>query len=300
MFNGALDYLQSTIGQDLDGDLLVQSGKRFHNSVQTPLPIPLSNSVAAKHMRVVAGLTALSNAFVFHVFRPTYVMQSHGLDEALRLTADLQPNQEAYTRAVLLKVLPDLQQKIQAESISSVVGDVSEAVGRWLQNKEAFKSGLRQICDRASTTWARIQRVEEKIWPVLDFHMADGWKPLPIGSTGQFIPEPVERDMHHHQGDLPSAGHEPNRLSSSEVDGVVWPAFLAVDLDNVDGPPQFDLIQAGYVLTRSQMKAAEHEVSESPQTLAGKITRRISNATRKRKDSAVFLPNESSSDFETK
>lgn len=299
MFDGALDYFQSSLGLDVDDGLLVQVNNKGYLLGPTSLPLPPSNTSAAKQMRVVAGLMMLAKALVTHIFKSTYMTKSHEFDKVLSLIAQQHPLQESFVRAALLRALPDTQKKVQEESVDKVVQEVSKAVGPWLQNEQAFVAGLRQVCDRASITWALLQRVEERIWPDVNFQLPEDWLPLPISRHAPIRPS----SQNNQRSVLPSGGNDSSTLVSSDVVGVVWPAFFAHDLqepESVDTPP-LDLLFHGYVLTRTQIKPAEDETSESSQRLARRSMRRAAEvAPRKRKDSGVFLTNGSSSTLDSK
>ncbi|GAA3332244.1 hypothetical protein GCM10020331_091690 [Ectobacillus funiculus] len=75
------------------------------------VPLPASNSLAAKQMRVVAGLIIFGEALAEHIFRPTHITHGRELDEVLAHLGTQNPLQEMYVRSALLKVLPDRQQK---------------------------------------------------------------------------------------------------------------------------------------------------------------------------------------------
>lgn len=296
MFDGALDYFQQTLGQDIDNNVLIRSNSHVYPPSIHSLPLPVSNSNGAKQMRVVAGLMAYSRALVGHVFRPTYLTQSHELDGVLHQTAAQNPRQAAYIRAVLLKAMPERQRHIQDGEVDLAVKEVSDAVGHWLQSVQAFESGLKPVFQSASTTWALIQLLEERILPHLNFHLPEDWRTLPhslfqAGSAPNPGPSrqvPQHKKSQDGQTNMPTGSPQPNELSNGNVARVVWPAFLAADPQGSDDLP--DLVSQGYVLTQAQMKGAENEISEASQRAKARPVRRTgSAATKKRRDSAVYL-----------
>ncbi|KJK73588.1 hypothetical protein H634G_11146 [Metarhizium anisopliae BRIP 53293] len=310
MFNAALDYFQHTLGQEIDTGVLMRGNAHMYPPSIQSLPLSASNAPGAKQMRVVAGLIAYSNALISRVFRPTYLTESLELDGVLHQTAAQNPQQAAYIRSILLKAMPERQRHIQDTCVGLAIKDVLAAVGHWMQNnKQEFESGLKQVCERASTTWALIQLVEERICPEFNFHLPEDWRtipfsplqlqPSPVPMPGPSRQSPPQKNPQDRQPNMPRVSQQPSALTSGDVARVVWPAFLADDPQGPDdsGLTLQELVYPGYVLTKTQMKVAENEISEASQRTGSRPVRRAdSAATRRRRNSAVYVANDGNLD----
>jgi hypothetical protein len=193
--------------------------------------------------------------------------------------------------------------RIQEACVNEAVGEVSDAMAHWIQGKEAFEAGLRQVCQKASITWALIQLIEERVWPDLATREPGDWCALPLPSTQPAIVTtkpssskqvPSKKKLQDRQ--QPSMSNAPDRasaaLSSADVAKAIWPAFLAADPNEpgVADPAWQELVYHGYALTHAQLKAAEDELSEASQKAGSRSMRRTDSiSTRKRRDSAVYI-----------
>lgn len=159
------------------------------------IPLPRSNSAAAKQMRVAAVLAVLSRSLHRYIFRPVYLADDHSGDECLasmlRTVARDSPTREEHTRATLLALLPDKQRAAAAKRVSAVVREVSWSVQHLLSalQYEAFRTGLETACKLACVQWMRVQVTRMKIEPYFG-PPYDSWDwqvlPLPVfgGSEG--------------------------------------------------------------------------------------------------------------------
>ena len=301
-FRKALDFFQSTLYCDVDEDLFAASCLHDRS-----LPLPASNTHIAKQMRVVAGLMVCGKALDDHVFRGTYVTGSKddGLDRALQRLASQTPRQEAYLRAVLLKVLPEDQQRSRERRIEQAVQQVSAAVGKWSRDAVSFESGLQSICLEASNSWQLVLEVEDRIMPEFTVEVGSDWQQLPTiqapassgaASTGQAKAQARPQKQQAGPAPRPAQG----ALTRNKVANVVWPAFLAAAShaaeDAPDDPPVVP-VHRGYVLTKAQVQDEEEEISrkESTHRLARQGTRRTQlSDQKKRRNSAGFLSTQGS------
>jgi uncharacterized coiled-coil DUF342 family protein len=135
------------------------------------IPLPQSNSPAAKQMRVAAVLAVLSRSLHRYIFRPIYLAENHEGDECvvnmLRAIACNNATREEHTRATLLAMLPDRQKAAAAKRVFAVVREVSWSVQHLLSalQYEAFCTGLETACKLACVQWMRIQVAQMKIEP---------------------------------------------------------------------------------------------------------------------------------------
>jgi hypothetical protein len=139
------------------------------HATQLQIPLPQSNSAAAKGMRISAVLAVLSRAMHKHLFRPVYLLDDddENLVRFLRALEDEDPTREAHMRATLLSMMPERQLEQRARRIKMVVREVSWLVQHLLSalQFETFCSGLEAACKLACDQWMRIQRAHMKIEP---------------------------------------------------------------------------------------------------------------------------------------
>lgn len=164
------------------------------------IPLPQSNSPAAKQMRVAAVLAILSRALHRYIFRPVYLTENGSGDEGivnmLRAIACGDAAREEHTRATLLAMLPEKQRAAAAKRVSVVVREVSWSVQHLLSalQYEAFCTGLEAACKLACVQWMRIQLAQMKIEPYFGPPFDDfDWQILPLPAF-----EGAEEDVHLH------------------------------------------------------------------------------------------------------
>ncbi|KAK4205135.1 hypothetical protein QBC40DRAFT_271739 [Triangularia verruculosa] len=138
-------------------------------ATQLQIPLPQSNTPAAKGMRISAVLAILSRALHRHVFRPNYLLEDddENLVKFLRALEDEDPAREAHFRATMLAMMPERQLEQAARRVKTVVREVSWLVQHLLTalQFEAFCTGLEQACRLACEQWMRIQVANMKIEP---------------------------------------------------------------------------------------------------------------------------------------
>lgn len=139
------------------------------HATQLQIPLPQSNTPAAKGMRISAVLAVLSRALHRHIFRPVYLFDDddENIVKFLRLLEDEDPTREAHMRATLLSAMPERQEEQAARRVKTVVREVSWLVQHLLSalQYEAFCSGLEAACKLACEQWMRIQVAQMKIEP---------------------------------------------------------------------------------------------------------------------------------------
>ncbi|KAK8147542.1 hypothetical protein G3M48_001441 [Beauveria asiatica] len=227
LFRSAMDLFQSALYHDVSDEIV--AGGSFKSNA---LPLPASNSPAAKQMRVVAGLAACGKALRRHLFRDSFLTQSHELDERLHLLATTDRLHHAYMRAALAKVLPATQKQGQNRGAELVITDVMTAIDQWSSDEQALRSGLKHLCDKALYCWALAQQVEDRIWRDFRFELSEDWQPLPrpCRSTTPTSNTPNSKKLPNTDKTQHSApNHESRQILSSEVVEVVWPTFFAAE-----------------------------------------------------------------------
>ncbi|KAK0718592.1 hypothetical protein B0T26DRAFT_647847 [Lasiosphaeria miniovina] len=169
--------VENTFRPDIDESILadqscwtnLRNSQYLKHATQLQVPLPPSNSPAAKGMRISAVLAVLSRALHKHVFRPVYILEDddEGLVKFLRTLEDEDPSREAHMRATLLSMMPERQLDQGARRVKTVVREVSWLVQHLLSalQFEAFCSGLESACRVACEQWRRIQIANIKIEP---------------------------------------------------------------------------------------------------------------------------------------
>jgi hypothetical protein len=298
-FKEASDLFRSFFGCDLDGDRLQDSRSwdriRNHTAIQRGIPLPASNSVHAKQMRPIAGLVIYARALAEYVFRPTYLSVGTGADDILDALPAANSFQDTLVRAVLLEVLPDHQRKRRDACAERVVEEVLVVLAAWLPADQhaTFKSRLDHLTSVLCGQWQRVQKLHERVEPCFDFEAPDDWQTLPRW-TNPVPSDNSARTMQPRQGNIERQPkqQEPESaaLSTGDLVKVVWPAFLATNLEHSTDEEEgtSDLVHHGYVLTRADVRGAANE--DMPRR-AMRRAARDSNvaAPRKRRDSAIFL-----------
>jgi predicted nucleic acid-binding Zn-ribbon protein len=210
--------VETQFRQDLDQAVLTdescwanlrQSEYLKHGSGGATIPLPQSNSPAAKQMRVAAVLAVLSRALHRYIFRPVYLTENGAGDEGIvnvlrAIACDAGAAREEHARATLLAMLPDKQRAAAAKRVSSVCREVSWSVQHLLSalQYEAFCSGLETACKLACVQWMRIQLARMKIEPYFGPPFDDyDWQVLPLpGFEGSEEGVHLHGDCDDHEG----------------------------------------------------------------------------------------------------
>ncbi|CVK92443.1 uncharacterized protein FMAN_07339 [Fusarium mangiferae] len=305
ILNNGLGFVESSIGVALDDTCLTDMGMwgrvRNHASIQRTIPLPASNSPAAKQMRVAAGLRIYSMALVDNVFRSTYLTQTNDLDDVLRDLETEDPLHEAFARAVLLKIQPARQARTREVRVKMVVDQVSDAIADLvpISRREGFEAHLRQVSTAACNAWSVVQQLLEPVRPVLFSHMSDDWVAFPPStaqrnskagpSSDAREPLVTKAEKSDRQGQSPRT--ESQSVETDDIIQVVWPAFSIPSSQQEDdvGYQVPEMVHRGYVITRSQIKEAENEMSRRSARKNARQNSAPSSAQKKRRDSAVFL-----------
>ncbi|KAH6631375.1 hypothetical protein F5144DRAFT_620489 [Chaetomium tenue] len=169
--------VEGTFRPDIDEQTLndpscwtnLRNSPYLKHATQLQIPLPQSNTPAAKGMRISAVLAVLSRAMHKHLFRPVYLLDDddENLVKFLRALEDEDPTREAHMRATLVAMMPERQVEQGARRVKMVVREVSWLVQHLLTalQFEAFCSGLEAACKLACEQWMRIQLAQMKIEP---------------------------------------------------------------------------------------------------------------------------------------
>ncbi|KAK1773851.1 hypothetical protein QBC45DRAFT_397647 [Copromyces sp. CBS 386.78] len=159
-----------------------------HNIVhQARIPLPLSNTLAAKQMRSVAVLAVIYAELKKHVFQPTYLFEDpRANDEFTGLLKTMDPAKEAYLRSVLLgSIDKDIwKEKVKAK-VATVKASVDDRVGPLLSEPERvrFRDHLDRFCRKVCHHWHYMQKLEDKV-----HYSADDWVVPGSGGAYRLLP----------------------------------------------------------------------------------------------------------------
>jgi hypothetical protein len=249
---------------------------KTHPAVRKDIPLPSSDTRAAKQARIAAFLAVLAHEMSLHIFQPTYLLRDN-LNRVLDDLADDDSPHEAHVRSVLLRLGEGYPKEADAATTSHITAAVTNISDYVLElipeaSRPDFKTKLKALCTEASEHWRLIQTLDAKI--DLDFD-ADEAKPLfpnmnlPGSSSSSSSSEPGTTTKPRPNGPpTPSTTTNgkkqptptPRRATTLDDDQddndiVVWPGFF--NSTTTDDDPE-TLVQ-GYLLTASQVTAAEAE-----------------------------------------
>ena len=253
---------------------------RALNIFKKNLPLPTSNSVAAKQMRLVAILTILAYKLEQAIFQPSYLLSER--DELSKLISGLiheDHSRDSHLQAVLLSVDPVRQKELGRERIEHVVKCIIGYIKPLLsgERQKSFNSKLKTVCNKICEQWMSLQELKERIVAFRDPSQAplEDWAVLNLPPTGD--PEKRNRPS----SNAASASASGSKLAKKDhtqmqklqdrgsIVGIVWPCFLLFD-ENAEKP-----VKDGLVLTDTQIQAAQNE-SNSYRT--ARIVRRRTNS----------------------
>jgi hypothetical protein len=219
--------VEGTFRPDIDEQILsdpscwtnLRNSPYLKHATQLQIPLPQSNTPAAKGMRISAVLAVLSRAMHKHLFRPVYLLDDddENLVKFLRALEDEDPTREAHMRATLMSMMPERQVEQGARRVKMVVREVSWLVQHLLGalQFEAFCSGLEAACKLACEQWMRIQLAQMKIEPYFGPPYDDfDWQVLELPEFA----EAAERDAGMpHTTDNPDEAIADDRLETVEA-----------------------------------------------------------------------------------
>ncbi|KAM3504614.1 hypothetical protein MY11210_008285 [Beauveria gryllotalpidicola] len=289
-FNRFLEFFHAEFSVDI---------KTHVSTTGTPLeehciniPLPASNSAAAKQMRVAAALRVSGMYLQRHVFR--HALVSYELDRALDAVALVNPDHEAFVRSVLLKlhkVAPEEQEEMQKDNVDSAVKEIAGTLGQIVPNVEGFHSRLQPLCEMAAEAWKPTAEMEGRIEAHIRFIESDDCRPVPFLEAESEPPANGANGQNSNNNKSAASPSKqppssPVQLSKGDLARVIWPLAMAHHFDG-DGP-EFEMMSCGYVLTKAQIQEAEEEVSrEATPRKKARLESRLHNGEKKRRNSCA-------------
>ncbi|EFR04885.1 hypothetical protein MGYG_07886 [Nannizzia gypsea CBS 118893] len=241
--------------------------RKWADTLRHRIPLPHSNSSAAKDMRLVLTLAILAREIDRQIFQPTYIFpEDNQLREILVDLAATDSEKELFSRRLLLSINPEAQAEAGRSRIQAVVRNTSQCFFKLLSESkyEEFRRCIEKVAQRAADFWQPIQRAKSKYEP--DFEPTESgdpeWKPFVFPGGPENGPAPAES--------RPSDGGQAEELLT------VFPCISAIE-NNVCYPLN-TVTQVWKPLP--QCAAAEQELAQRPTKPT--VGRMASNRERRR------------------
>ncbi|KAL2803113.1 hypothetical protein BJX63DRAFT_425568 [Aspergillus granulosus] len=209
--------------------------KRQSNlAVEHHAPLPHSNSLAAKQMRLAIFLAILAREVDKQIFQPTYIMpEDAGIREVLANLAASDSEKESFCRSVFLSINPDAQNAALQSRVQAVIRNASSYLYDMLPDDQfdQLRASVGKIVKKAVDLWNPLQRSLQRYEP--DFEPLkwgdDQWSSLdfPDGShagmveKGNRFPLTYVVQLRRSQPQCMAAGREVSNIPTSPVIGRV-------------------------------------------------------------------------------
>lgn len=220
------------------------------------IPLPPTNSGAAKQMRVVAVLKLLAEAASSHICQPIHIPpRGTTVADLLDTVEQLDPRRARYVRSVLLNIAPGEQTKYGKKLATTASQDVHDSVTFMLRDREAFGRALLEWFDKVCNTWRSFQQCEVRYQVLFESKNEDlvpeEWTPLPEPHV-----LPAQTRLQTANNAVPDGTPNPNvDLELPDIAAQIWPAFLVMTTAG-----NLEPFKAGYVLLKAQAAAAGQEL----------------------------------------
>ncbi|KAJ5929862.1 hypothetical protein N7454_006812 [Penicillium verhagenii] len=132
------------------------------------VPLPASNSIAAKGMRLAVTLGYLSREINKHIFQPNYLdLDDNKLRTALIELAKTDGEKESFCRTMLLSIDETGQEKARQSRILHVSRNVTHNLFRSFSDdkQEEVRQVISKIAERATQAWIPLQHAHLKYEP---------------------------------------------------------------------------------------------------------------------------------------
>ncbi|KAL4907246.1 fungal-specific transcription factor domain-containing protein [Aspergillus multicolor] len=170
LWDYARTEIHSQLEMDLDNKVLRDRSaweglRNCSLALQHRVPLPSSNSLAAKQMRLAVILAILAREIDKYIFQPTYIA---GKDCLIRpLLADLaaiNTEKEAFCRSILFSLDSESQSKSCQWRVWRIVKNVSSYICPLLSDEQTsqFCQSLEKIVQKAVEIWHPIQHARRK------------------------------------------------------------------------------------------------------------------------------------------
>lgn len=252
--------------------------KSWNNLMQNKrlagIPLPPTNTPAAKGTRAIAVLRLIALAAVEHLFQPVYLT---GLDTepgcVLTRLYDMDRPRAQLVRSVLLKVDQGSHIANGKKRAEAALEDVSEQVKILLMSSDGsmkrendFRKAMQKWYEKAREVWMELQKLEGICTTLFDVDMESlqysQWKMLPDKLTQSTQSTQTGTPAKANGGKRQSG---PPKIGGGDIVAQVWPLFYIWKEEDRGPKP----IKRGYLLQRSQVAAAQEEADARMRTRNG-------------------------------
>lgn len=210
------------------------------------MPLPESNSDAAKQMRCVVILGQLARSTAIHVLQPTHLFPANGcIGSVLTRQARDDSRKESAIRALFQAMLPNEHDAYATRAVDRACKEVMALTERLLgpDRSTEFTNQLKALVQEACVIWREIRRSEFAIEPSFEENSSDwDWDELWFDAGKPVIGQQKRR------GDV-----ERERVAL-----VVFPRLLAIDEESEYPESQ------GVLFMKSQTRIAQEETERPP------------------------------------
>ncbi|KAL3476227.1 hypothetical protein BJX99DRAFT_258742 [Aspergillus californicus] len=231
---------------------------RANDYVPRDVPLPFSNSKAARQMSFMVILAILAREIHEQIFQPTYILsENKHIHEVFFNLAVVDSEKESFLRSMLLSIDPETQRKSRSEREQAIVTSLSSLLFPFMEDVEhsEFRNSLKKVVGRAIDVWLPLQSCKERY--ETDFELDDDWYPFAFpGAAGA------------NEGQCVEDAQDENLF-------IVFPRLSVVDSEGRD--PRTDAIHA-----RTSMSCYVSAKKEQMQPQPGALVRRLTS-TRSRK-----------------
>lgn len=243
------------------------------------IPLPPTNSVAAKQMRVAAVLRLLAEAASSHICQPIHIPHRGTIVADLLDTIEqLDPHRARHIRSVLLKIAPGKQEEFGKQRATTACQDVYNSVSFMLDDRKAFGRALLEWFDRVCNTWRSFQQFEIRYQALFESKNEDlvpeEWESLPEPTA---LPAQTQGQVVN--GAAPDGNYVkpiPNiKLELADIAAQIWPAILVTTTAGTLEP-----FKTGYVLLKAQAAPADKELSSLATPEVNTDVRRVGRGQR--------------------
>ncbi|KAI3318500.1 hypothetical protein HD806DRAFT_311311 [Xylariaceae sp. AK1471] len=264
VYTAAKMLATSYFGEDLPDKIL--AGPLFdaarNDFSRINIPLPASNSIAAKKARIAAFLATLGSKLTARIFVPFYLLPHESqerppddIDDIATMLWSLSrqdQKKEVHLRSVLLAISPSIQKEVAHERGLDIAEEVYEELGILLSSDQQsnFEHDIKQFCDMAVESWERLRPLKDKIEP-FDEETSEHTELF-------WLPAEFDFSKPHANGKPKDTGDNSNGLVSkpslhsmnaSKTGVCVWPGFY------LGG----QVLKRGFMLLDSQVKSAADE-----------------------------------------
>jgi hypothetical protein len=257
----------------------------WNHSKTVVIPLPASNTPAAKRMRIAAVIGAIAHSLSEHIFRPVYLLDNDTeLSTLLSYLAIEKPGHEEYLRRVLLAASSQMHKANVTKRIQLVVDEVNSCITPLLGSAKSghFSSRLETLCKQAAEDWQVIQRLGEKIEPFFgQVHedIGEEWNVISLHPCEEALKKsPAATGVGNNKASKSSAsttttttGNDKSK-NQDRIHSIIWPSMRYAYPGEEDG-----LLTPGLVLTIHQVQAAKDETNprrSAPHAAARQATRK--------------------------